>query len=623
MSRRAINVLDHWLTSMLLVGIFVFLVLGARRTNVQFGRSYLNLSETTKNTVSDLSDPIYITYYSTPETIPPKSRFRGLTRRVKKVLRRYEEESNGNVVLKFKNPAEGGEITKSVRRKMKKKGITPNKETINRAGSRHPYYYYSAITITYRTVDRVIPKVSSLESLEYELTREIKYAKNPSLVNIGLYVPPIVSQTRKGKKKQQDRTSYQALETELNDVGIVERISPLDKGEHFPDPRKEDAIDVLIVAAKRKIPDSTKYALDQYLMRGGKAIIAVDPVGYKPQRGRMAMMRSKEQVGLLDSGMNELLKHYGVSVNDHVLIDQSEVVIRLPRKLEQRSGSSGYGVRRNVEGALASFYGLRGSFRASKPPFLLSLDEHLLTFHPTSIEPTEKLEEQDDRSFRRWLWTSPQSTYLTRQKLRSMLSRVKGSGFMGARKMGIIQIIISATLNYYRNISPDEMKPPRYQSRTVVGQLSGTIPSFYSEEDIPEGFQTNSQNSSSGDDQQESEPNKQNKTSNLEEGETELVVLGDTDILDVQLTSAVRSNYLDDPEGSENAQFMKRTVEYLGQEMEGLEELHAGETQSAFLKTLKSGEQNMVMMFMLLLGPGLFVIFGLFWSSFRNTVKSV
>lgn len=630
MNRYTKTKLDHWITTILLGSIFLFLILGAGKQNIQFGRSYLNLSETTRNTISDLSDPLYITYYSTPGTIPPKSEYQGLAERVKNVLSRYEDISNGQIKVELKNPSEDGKITDDVRNKMRKKGIPPQQASIVRGGQRNTYQFYSAIDITYRTVDRIIPKVDNLQSLEYELTKAIKHAKNPSLVRIGLYVPPVTTMSRrKGKSTRADESSFSDLETELNDIGIVKRLDPLKKGDHFPDPRKDETIDVLIVAAKRKVAKHTRYALDQYLMRGGKAIVAVDPVGYKPQRGGMAMMRgSGEELDLIDSGLGDLLNHYGIKTHDHIVLDQSDVVIRLPQKFERRSGTRRYGIRRNVKGPINSFYGLKGGFRASNPPFLLSIGEDLLTFHPTSINPGSKLEEDEKRTFEPWLSTSNKSTTLNASELRNMVNQVKGSGFYGSRNVGLIQVLISSTLNYYSDITREDLSPPEFQSRPIAGLRSGSFSSFYSPNEIPDAYlektdQANGKNGKKNSGENQNSDQKQNGGNDREEtektdpdfrkeGSSKLVVMGDTDLLNLQLTSAVRSNYLDNPEGGENSEFAKRTVEFLGNEMKDLQKMHAGRVQSAYLRSLNEGERRLFIILFLLLGPVLFMFYGSF-----------
>jgi ABC-type uncharacterized transport system involved in gliding motility auxiliary subunit len=94
----------------------------------------------------------------------------------------------------------------------------------------------------------------------------------------------------------------------------------------------DDDIKVLVVIHPREITDKAQYALDQFVMRGGKMIAFLDP---------LPMIDSKEQNQMLGSipnsgsSLDKLLKAWGLS------LDTSKVVADMNFKM-QLGGSAGH-----------------------------------------------------------------------------------------------------------------------------------------------------------------------------------------------------------------------------------------------------------------------------------------
>jgi gliding-associated putative ABC transporter substrate-binding component GldG len=74
-------------------------------------------------------------------------------------------------------------------------------------------------------------------------------------------------------------------------------------------------LDTLVVLAPEEISDTEKYALDQYLMRGGNGIFLVDMV--KLQEGRQL---AAEKV---TTNINDMLAYYGVKLEPDLVLDRS------------------------------------------------------------------------------------------------------------------------------------------------------------------------------------------------------------------------------------------------------------------------------------------------------------
>ena len=57
----------------------------------------------------------------------------------------------------------------------------------------------------------------------------------------------------------------------------------------------EDDVDVLWIVHPQMLDDGTLYAIDQFIMRGGRALIFVDPDGRDPRRRRSDRPRDRRR----------------------------------------------------------------------------------------------------------------------------------------------------------------------------------------------------------------------------------------------------------------------------------------------------------------------------------------
>ena len=69
---------------------------------------------------------------------------------------------------------------------------------------------------------------------------------------------------------------------------------------------------LVIAGVKQPLTERDKYELDQFIMRGGRAVFLVDPIQLQP--GTL-------QGAPLSTGLNDLLEHYGVKLGNNLLLD--------------------------------------------------------------------------------------------------------------------------------------------------------------------------------------------------------------------------------------------------------------------------------------------------------------
>ena len=80
---------------------------------------------------------------------------------------------------------------------------------------------------------------------------------------------------------------------------------------------------VIINGPKMKFTDAELFKLDQYLMKGKSLILFLDAFNeIRPQGGQQMQMFGREPVFLpIDTGLEALLAHYGISVNKDMVLD--------------------------------------------------------------------------------------------------------------------------------------------------------------------------------------------------------------------------------------------------------------------------------------------------------------
>lgn len=85
----------------------------------------------------------------------------------------------------------------------------------------------------------------------------------------------------------------------------------------------EASADLLVVVAPEGLDEQSRFALDQYLMRGGTVIIATSPWSINTQGASLALRPIR-------SGLGDWLTHHGVSIEDTVVLDERQAAFPVP-----------------------------------------------------------------------------------------------------------------------------------------------------------------------------------------------------------------------------------------------------------------------------------------------------
>ncbi len=209
--------------------------------------SVYTLSDASKKLVGNLDDRINITGYFTEDLPAPYNNNR---RAVLDILNDYRAYSNGNIHFEFINPqGEKGE------QEAQEAGIPPIQVQVVNNDKLEVKRGYLGVVMQYEDKKEVIPVIQNLSSLEYDLTSAMKRLTTRVKKKIGY------TQGHGEPTLDKLRRATQSLSKQYD-------LLPVDLSKEHSIPADFDAL--LVIAPTSKFDDTAKYAMDQFLMRGGK-----------------------------------------------------------------------------------------------------------------------------------------------------------------------------------------------------------------------------------------------------------------------------------------------------------------------------------------------------------------
>jgi len=302
---------------MLVILIAFNFIAGTARTRLDLTQEKAyTLSAGTRAILKKLDTPVTIRFYctqsesATPETVYLK----GYARKVEDLLAEYRQVAGGKLKIEKYDPQPDSDAEDSARLD----GI----EAQQLAGADR-FYLGLAVKCAdqVQAISFLAPSRERL--LEYDLDRAIVRTENPEKATIGLMTPlPVFGMPSNPMMQQMGQQGSQpwALVTELkNDFNVKRVAMDVDK--------IDEDIRLLVVLAPKDISDKAQYAIDQFIMRGGKLVAFLDAQCLADNRQQNQMMA---QMGGGGSSLDKLLKAWGLQ------FDTAKVVADMKFKMQLR-----------------------------------------------------------------------------------------------------------------------------------------------------------------------------------------------------------------------------------------------------------------------------------------------
>ena len=296
------------LAAMLAVGVNMLadrLLRGARIDLTQ--NSLYTLSDGTRQVLTGLQEPVTLRLFYSRRlgaTIPAYGAYAD---RVRAMLEEYVAVSRGRLRLEMLDPEPFSE-TEDRAQALGLQGVP-----VDQSGEQ---VWFGLVGTNLLDDERTIPffQPDRERFLEYDLTRLVWELSNPTRPVLGVMSSlPLNGDPRAMMMRRPDIGQPFVVATQLRQFYTVRDI-PLDAQVIEPE------VQVLLVAHAQNLPDATLYAIDQFVMRGGRLIAMVDP-----HSESQANRPSPGQPPARDtaSNLDRLLNAWGIEApSDRVLLDQ-------------------------------------------------------------------------------------------------------------------------------------------------------------------------------------------------------------------------------------------------------------------------------------------------------------
>jgi ABC-type uncharacterized transport system involved in gliding motility auxiliary subunit len=287
------------------------------RVDLTEGRVF-TLSEGTRAILTKLESPVKIRFYYTQGEATPVG-LKTFAQRVEDLLGEFRSVSGGKVVVEKYNPQPDSDAEESAT-------LDGIEGQMLNTGEK----FYLGLAISQLDDKVAIPVLTPERErlLEYDLTRAVARVSTVKKPVIGVMsaapvfgrgLSPMAMQEKKGLTEPWVLISELKRDFELKEISLnAETIDP--------------EIKVLLVIHPREVTDTTQYAIDQFIMRGGKLIAFMDPYMYFDQQPDLQNPLGGSQAG--QSTLYTLLKNWGFEIDlTKVLADLSYASGEGPRLL--------------------------------------------------------------------------------------------------------------------------------------------------------------------------------------------------------------------------------------------------------------------------------------------------
>lgn len=256
------------------------------------------LSDGTKKILKKVDSPIEIRFYVSQGQTRMPSQLKTFSQNVEDLLAEFRAQNPGNIHIKRFDPKPDSEEEDLARLD----GIEPQPLS-------NGEQFYMGVSISLDPQKVALPYLAPERErlLEYDLARAVARVMNTNKPNVGLMttlplagmqVPPQMMM-QMGQRGQDPWIIMNELKRDF-DVQTVNTDAE----------KIDDNINVLMVVHPKNISDKAQYAIDQFVLRGGKLIAFLDPACLVDQSGRNPQFGGMNMGG--GSSLPKLLKAWGL-----------------------------------------------------------------------------------------------------------------------------------------------------------------------------------------------------------------------------------------------------------------------------------------------------------------------
>jgi ABC-type uncharacterized transport system involved in gliding motility auxiliary subunit len=277
------------------------------------------LSEGTRNILEDIDEPVSLHFYYSDQATAGVPSLRSYANRVRELLDEFARASGGKLRLNVIDPlpfSEEEDRAAQAGLQGVQLGVTPDPVYLGLVGSNS---VGDEEVIGFFQPDREA-------FLEYDLARLVSTLANPELSVVGL-VTGVSMGSQFDPQTQRMQSAWMVYQQaqqlfEVRELGTSFAAIPED-------------ISLLWIVQPKQLSSATQYAIDQFIMRGGKALIFVDPfaaVDAPEQQGMPQGMPPMPQ----SSDLPTLFQAWGIQYSAEEVAADSELALAINTGMSRR-----------------------------------------------------------------------------------------------------------------------------------------------------------------------------------------------------------------------------------------------------------------------------------------------
>ncbi len=288
------------------------------------------LSEGTRQVLSNLADPVTVRLFLSRDALTPLPALSLYANRVEELLREFERESAGNLELRIIDPRPFSED--------EDRAVAYGLQGVP-LGDGESVLYFGVVVSGPTTAEEVVPFLSPERErfLEYDLSKMVYQVSVPGRPVVGmLSALPLAGGPGPLPGVGGGRWAILDQLEQFFEVRILDQQTA----------KIPDDLAALMVVYPENLPERTLYAVDQYVLSGGPALVFVDPYAESAGGGLPGAVGDGSAV------VGELLGSWGLSMDDQAVVADINLAQRVRAVVGGRNSVVDYPVWVTVEGAL-------------------------------------------------------------------------------------------------------------------------------------------------------------------------------------------------------------------------------------------------------------------------------